>query len=397
MNPDQRLDDNEQHDEGDEGDYDKIMSGMVITESVVASSKSLLDPAPKTRGVGLAVCKPQTFGAGPTFEPFEQQVNQPTTAAFTNFLNGMLNQQPQPRALEPEPIYYEKYSSFNSSCPPQQLLESISTALKERSNVDYEPDLQKNKIKGVAYESNGRCTFKVRLYKGKKEGDVLCEFQRRSGCVVCFNKMYRRTLASSHVRCHLTEKVEKNSGSWLQDFDVMQADADPTVKLDTATATNLMSMAGCEVIDVQREGAQALASVAKHPVNQEKLVEMQDSVVKLLQKLLGSIDTELCRSGCVLLAHMASQDSIRSSLIENCLADMGNVLGAFQSFETVDSKRQVIQTLGKFMQSSQKDIVNHPAVENVKNALKTVYAQERQNYDEVELQNVYVHLANACA
>lgn len=52
------------------------------------------------------------------------------------------------RALEPEPIYYEKYSSFTTpeGDSPISLLTDISKVFSLRSNVDHEPSFDKNKV-----------------------------------------------------------------------------------------------------------------------------------------------------------------------------------------------------------------------------------------------------------
>lgn len=286
----------------------------------------------------------------------------------------------QTQQLQPEPIYYEKYSSFTSSSSPQVLLQDLSQVLTARSNVDHEPCMEKNKIKGVAYENNGRCTFKIRLYQSGAVGKILCEFQRRSGCVVSFNKFYRRTLVD--IPSHVSTNVR--GGDWISNIDRVeaQADAEPSVQLDDATAVNLISMAGCDNVDVQREGAQALASVAKSPCNQVKLAEMyqkapeESRLVQLLQKLLSSVDTELCRSGSVLLCCLSSQDSMKSVLAQNLLEKMVAVLNAPQSFETSDSKRQVAQALATLSSTCAQQMVGLASFKECLEALKLVHTTD---------------------
>jgi len=304
----------------------------------------------------------------------------------------MYIEQVQARALEPEPIYFEKYSSFSSNSSAQTLLGEISAVFTARSNVDHEPSFDKNKIKGVAYENNGRCTFKVRLYQGSVPGTLLCEFQRRSGCVVSFNKFYRRTIAD--ITSHVNKVAGEKTGNWLKNIEqadlAMNAMNAESVQLDDATAMNLISMAGCDNVDVQREGAQALANVAKSPLNQVKLAETQMRVVELLQKLLGSVDTELCRSGSVLLCCMSAQESLRSSIALSCLEKMVAILDAPPSFESTDSKRQVAQALAILSASVAAEIVVLPAGQRCVQVLK----KNMRSYDASFQNSVLLSISN---
>lgn len=263
----------------------------------------------------------------------------------------------QPRTLDPTPVYFEKYSSFTSTSLPQELLQDICKSFSAKTNVDFEPCLAKNKIKGVAYECSGRCSFKVRLYRGTVPGTALCEFQRRSGCVVSFNKFYRRCLAD--IAVHVRNNNEKQ-GSWLANLNRLeiQANEEPAVQLDTATASNLIAMAGCDCVDVQREGAQALVGVCQHAINQAKLCEMQDQVLPLLQKLLTSADVELCRSGCVLLSSIAGQEVLGQALAQQLCQAMCAVLDGPSSFERLDSKRQVVSALSLLSKSCPDKLQN---------------------------------------
>ena len=283
-------------------------------------------------------------------------------------------------SLQPEPHYYQQFSSFTSTSSPQVLLQDLSQVFTYLDNVDHEDCMEKNKIKGVAYENNGRCTFKIRLYQSGAVGKILCEFQRRSGCVVSFNKFYRRTL--TEIPSHVSTNVR--GGDWISNVDRVeaQADAEPSVQLDDATAVNLISMAGCDNVDVQREGAQALASVAKSPCNQVKLAEMyqkapeESRLVQLLQKLLSSVDTELCRSGSVLLCCLSSQDAMKSVLAQNLLENMVAVLNAPQSFESIDSKRQVAQALATLSSTCAQQMVGLASFKECLQALKLVHTTD---------------------
>jgi hypothetical protein len=393
-------------------DFDKIET--TETDMKVPGPRSFLETKPVTRSVDIALMGAETqFGGDMRAGPKDWGL-EPTSFSRTNktveteFAMGMgpgklESDQPVKNAgpetgfstmyieqttggtqqLQPEPIYYEKYSSFTSSSSPQALLQDIAQVLTARSNVDHEPCMEKNKIKGVAYENNGRCTFKIRLYQSNTADRILCEFQRRSGCVVSFNKFYRRTL--SDIPSHVSTKV--GNGDWISNIDRVEAQADaegaePSVQLDDATAVNLISMAGCDNVDVQREGAQALANVAKFPLNQVKLAEMyqkapeESRLMQLLQKLLSSMDTELCRSGSVLLCCLSTQESMKAVLASNLLDKMVAVLDAPQSFETSDSKRQVAQALATLSSTCAQQMIGLASFKECLKVLKHIHTND---------------------
>lgn len=345
-----------------------------------------LEPPPTMRSVGMmsSAGAPGIFGAeinrsvdtgifggemDSTMwgEPSQQEAQQtqhfklapsefnPTKNQFNQFISPISDmplpmQEMRPRTLDPTPIYFEKYSSFTSTSNPQDLLKDIATSFDAATNVDHECSLEKNKIKGVVYGTPGRCTFKVRLFSAQRPDEVLCEFQRRSGCVVSFNKFYRRTLVNIPKHVNVQQKGQAPQSTWLANSDRLEqlASEEPAVQLDTDTAANLIAMAGCENVDVQREGAQALASIARHVCNQEKLAEaeLQERVVLLVEKLISSDDVELCRSGCVLLCSLTQTQNMQLQLrLGNLTKSMARVMDGPSSFERIDSKRQVARAV----------------------------------------------------
>lgn len=129
-------------------------------------------------------------------------------------------------------------------------------------------------IKGIAYEGDsGSCKFKVNLYQGPGS-DILCEFQRRSGCTVSFNRFYRRTIAEPPLRIF---------GDWLKVVDLLEQKAiEEEICMDHDTAENLITMAGCKDIKSQREGAHVLTIAARSTVTREQLARM-DTIVPLIR------------------------------------------------------------------------------------------------------------------
>merc|ERR1712086_214234 len=87
-------------------------------------------------------------------------------------------------------------------------------------------------------------------------------------------------------------------------------------------------------------------------------------------------DTELCRSGSVLLCCLSSQDSMKSVLAQNLLEKMVAVLNAPQSFETSDSKRQVAQALATLSSTCAQQMVGLASFKECLEALKLVHTTD---------------------
>jgi hypothetical protein len=246
--------------------------------------------------------------------------------------------------LEPVPVYYEKYSSFYTPSRPEPLLRDIHRVFNEMEGIDHDLKPSKCKIKGFANGVTGRCAFKVQLFwhQGKI---ILCEFQRRSGCVVSFNKFWKKSLGS--LKNHSPTLPETSISYLLDNIDCGSlpaafAESSKTV-LERDTVDRLVAMAGCDNVDVQREGSAALAAISQS--NSQQLSGSLPQLVPLLRKLMLANDEELCRNACVFLANLCVSEACRAEVVKSLLKNMLNLLTEPGHMGRRDSKRHVARAL----------------------------------------------------
>lgn len=246
--------------------------------------------------------------------------------------------------LDPVPVYYEKYSSFYTPSPPEHLLRDIHRIFNEMEDVDHDLKPNKCKIKGFANGVTGRCSFKVQLFLHQGT-TILCEFQRRSGCVVSFNKFWKKSLGC--LKSHAPTLPENNISqlSDVSDCASLPAAFAETTKavLERDTVDRLLAMAGCDNVDVQREGSAALAAISQ--TNSQQLCECLPQIVPLLQKLMLANDEELCRNACVFLANLCVANECRAEIVKGLLDDMLSLLSEPGQMGRRDSKRHVARAL----------------------------------------------------
>lgn len=247
--------------------------------------------------------------------------------------------------LDPVPVYYEKYSSFYTHSKPEPLLRDLHRVFNGMEGVDHDLKPSKCKIKGYANGVTGRCAFKVQLF-WHQGTVVLCEFQRRSGCVVSFNKFWKNALGA--LSNHAPTLPESNIShlSSISDCSTLPpalaAEAEKTL-LEKDTVERLVAMAGCDNVDVQREGSAALASVSQ--TNCQQLIAALPQLVPLCRKLMLANDEELCRNACVFLANLCCAEACRVEVVKNLLTNMLSLLTEPGHMGRRDSKRHVARAI----------------------------------------------------
>ena len=126
---------------------------------------------------------------------------------------------PSPVHVPSEPSYLERYTSFYSSMPAEQLLTAL-TSLLTASHIDH--TLSRSKAKLVVsfqcpFLSSLSVTFILRLYRSAVRPNMLVvEGQRREGCVVAFHHVWDRLVkeAKANGLCTgLVEESERDSTS----------------------------------------------------------------------------------------------------------------------------------------------------------------------------------------
>lgn len=278
------------------------------------------------------------FGPQQTFSsPFASFA--PSAVSFSASLQ--THQLPE---LDPAPVYFEKYSSFYSRSRPEVLLSDLHRVFSEMEGVDHDLCPAKCKIKGFANGVTGRCAFKVQLF-WSVEAMVLCEFQRRSGCVVSFNKFWKRSLTSLTTHAPILPDLGISHLSDVSDLVSLPPAIAATTKpiLERATIDRLVAMAGCGNVDVQREGSAALATISQ--VHSHSFIEVLPQLLPLLRKLMLANDDELCRNACVFLANLCFSEICCTEVVSSLLSCMLNLLKEPGHLGRRDSKRHIARAL----------------------------------------------------
>jgi len=325
-----------------------VLSSHSLFGSNIASQKMGLDSwnyQQSSVGFQQKVGESKSLGG---FDDFTQQAGsgfsdfaKPMLASLaTNFADPYL----EIHQLEPVPVYYEKYSSFYTPSKPEPLLRDIHRVFNQMEGVDHDLKPSKCKIKGYANGVTGRCAFKVQLF-WHQGSMILCEFQRRSGCVVSFNKFWKKSLVSlkSHAPS-LPEASMTNLSDTIDCGTLPAAFAESTkTVLERDTVDRLVAMAGCDNVDVQREGSAALAAISLS--NSQQLSGCLPQLVPLLRKLMLANDEELCRNACVFLANLCVSEVCRAEVVKSLLMNMLNLLSEPGHMGRRDSKRHVARAL----------------------------------------------------
>jgi len=263
------------------------------------------------------------------------------------------------------PSYVERHTAFISQPveSSQHLLTKLTSALKQL-NVECDENPIKHKIKCVNYSHSGCQRFVIRLYQLNESlgGELaitnpdncfVVEFQKRTGCTMAFNYLYRSLRAGlDDVASHDLAK---------DDFFAVNASATPCLRARELPCSNDASIPIpaltswnsapfdlpslittppkptlndiicpesvqhlCAMLDrldpvCANEALSALSSMSgcalMKAITGCKSSKMSlCSMVCLLQKLLSSEDLELARSAAVLFANVVNEDAFREHL-----------------------------------------------------------------------------------
>lgn len=251
--------------------------------------------------------------------------------------------------LPRKPIYMEKYTTISSTSQPESLLKCITDHF-DNAEIDFEFVKEVSKIKALCGNQGRRCKFNVRLFRGDGEGEVLVEFQRRCGDIIAFTSLYRNVLESlgkadlikgSKKPASTAPPAEKPSA--MPDLAELSLEE---LSLDAAAVQSLYEMAECELVDVQKEGLSALASVSvDSKANQAKLVGSQERVIRILESVLDSEDEEINHTGAVLLANVTTQPQIHQNVTEKLTSKIVSLMGSRVTLGNKDTKRYLARAL----------------------------------------------------
>jgi len=192
-------------------------------------------------------------------------------------------------------VYYERPSSFLTTSAPTDVLLAIAKLLEQQC-IEFAYSPNKHKIRGVVLAhgsaAGAPANFIVRVWRQSSANAFLCEFQRRSGCVVVFTNFYRAVTASL---AHLIMGAAKPKLS--SDFDAVLRATEPlplpssssasssasAVTLDEPTYAVLSEMASSRDAVCASEAMRVLGRVvAMSPANQEFVASRLNTSVQLI-------------------------------------------------------------------------------------------------------------------
>jgi hypothetical protein len=263
--------------------------------------RSIIVEEPTFRASGFDVKRKSIVAEKPLgFEPKPGQ----TTGLFAQNLS------PSKIVVPPCPTFYERASSFLSDKLPLALINSILLLLAQQC-IDFSLAPSRCKIDCVWYtETNATCTFIVRIFSSpNQKARHLVEFQRRSGCVMAFRKVFQRLLVSfSQSGVALGPAV-----AVLPTFPSMD------VNLDKKTAALMLQTLCCEDVGLEyaRETLRALSCLSKKSNNLAILLQVNPKLPELLVNILKSKDVETLRCAATFLANTLTEQSSHNVIREN--------------------------------------------------------------------------------
>lgn len=225
-----------------------------------------------------------------------------------------IHDQATPNPPAPPGGYLEPSYHFLSCTRPLTLLQSVLQFLEEKL-VDCIAKYDKYKVSCVAYKEGGRLHFTIRIFS-VPQGKLAIEFQRREGCVMHFNELYRsgrETLKSKR----LVDVEEQSSPSDTDTSPSFESESskeriqplqDPTCEQVRETLRCLLAQATNDTyLDVKIGALSALArlTVTGCDVVQEVLVS--DGAVEAFVNDLYSDVEDVHRCAATGLANLAAK------------------------------------------------------------------------------------------
>jgi hypothetical protein len=159
---------------------------------------------------------------------------------------------------------------------------------------------QKYWIKTNAFLENSMCTFKARAYQ-QEPGEIVFEFQRRSGDTIAFNGIYTKAalfLQTRHTIIRGMPEAKLQTSAPLPQGKLNAADLKPI--LDLASQDSLP--------ELQAEAASAMSSLAADSETLDALCT-DTGVVEAVKLLLKTDRVDICHPTAKLLLRLACSSS----------------------------------------------------------------------------------------
>jgi len=151
-------------------------------------------------------------------------------------------------------------------------------------------------------ETNASCSFNIRIFKSpNQKARHLVEFQRRSGCVIAFRRIFQRLLVS----------FSRNGVVLGSTVLAVPPQAPVEINLDKKTAAlMLQTLSEQDVcLEYSRETLRVLSCLSKQSNNLSTLLQVNPNLPELLVQFLKSKDVETLRCAADFLANTLSVQS----------------------------------------------------------------------------------------
>ena len=211
-------------------------------------------------------------------------------------------------------------------------------------------------MKGLARArggSYGRAEFIVKVYQAEDPHKRLVEFQRRSGCLVVFNILYKEVIDKivSLGTPNVVERLTLSHSTRMR-LPSIQGLHNPEIEvqgktckdIDEQTFRNLVDLASSSFVDIQQE---ALGGLACATSGREKhhYITWDESFSNFLLKAIQSQDDIVCENACQFLVNICTDERIRYAVSQQFRPSIHKKLHSPTSLGTMHIKRTLKQVL----------------------------------------------------
>lgn len=257
--------------------------------------------------------------------------------------NPMDNSADRPSRLRNLGECYNRNTSVVSTAPPQQVIQEIGKMLGAIPDCEVNFKPQNHKCSGSFFHQDRLCTFMIQMFvvpanhRSLAPGTTLIEFQRRSGDVFAFQRVYRLVVAdlekqnlvhySANGRRMLPTLFAPLPMPSLVDDD----DEDEEVcgeecgyldfSHDEAVCDNLVTMMRSIYLEPRREATAVLARGTRSRKNARILCRTNGITPTLIQILDKVDDMQVMRNAALILCNMlecatvVAETGLRSKMI----------------------------------------------------------------------------------
>lgn len=188
--------------------------------------------------------------------------------------------------------HFDKYTSLELTDNPFMIMVRIGEYLT-KNNIHHETRWDKFKMKCSAIIDQERIPFIIRIFATYQSGTYQAEFQRRSGCTIKFQGLYRR-LVSELLKSPLDKPI----------YDITPN----VIKLEDDTLHHLYQMIESECVDVKVQAMRLLALCGSQVDHRHipKIVSICIRAITSHYSKRQGLSTDIIRCSLVCLVSMAN-------------------------------------------------------------------------------------------